>query len=269
MEFKALVIDLDGSVYHGNTLIERADEALNSLGKKYDMLFLTNNSTRSRAEFARKLANFGISCTKQQLITSGYASAKYIQEHYASSKVYVIGEQGLKDELTEHDITICEEDCDCVLVGLDKEFNYKKMSKASTFILKGAVFIATNTDPFLITSAGVIPGAGSLVTAIETASGKKAIVTGKPSAFITDLIVKKLKVKPEEILIVGDNLQTDILMGIKGGMRTALVLTGASKLSDVERLQIRPDYIFESITKIPPFSDKNLHEGRTEKDYQD
>jgi len=269
MEFKALVIDLDGSVYHGNTLIEKADEALNFLGKKYDILYLTNNSTRSRAEFARKLANFGISCTKQQLITSGYVSAQYIKEHYASSKVYVIGEQGLKDELTEHDITICEEDCDCVLVGLDKEFHYKKMSKALNIILNGAVFIATNNDPFLITSEGVKPGAGSLVSAIETASGKKAIVTGKPSAFITNLIVKELKVKPEEILIVGDNLQTDILMGIKGGMKTALVLTGASKMGDIERLQIRPDHIFESITKIPPFLDKNLHEGRTEEDYQD
>ena len=269
MEFKALVIDLDGSVYHGNTLIEKADEALKFLGKKYDILYLTNNSTRSRAEFARKLANFGISCTKQQLITSGYAAAQYLQEHYASSKVYVIGEQGLKDELTEHDITICEEDCDCVLVGLDKEFNYKKMSKALNIILKGAVFIATNTDPFLITSEGVKPGAGSLVTAIETASDKKAIVTGKPSAFITDLIVKKLKAKPEEILIVGDNLQTDILMGIKGGMRTALVLTGASKLSDIEKSKISPDYIFKSIKHIPPFLDKNLHGGRTEKDYQD
>lgn len=188
MEFKALVIDLDGSVYRGNNLIEKADEALKFLDKKYD--------------------------------------------------------------------TICEEDCDCVLVGLDKEFNYTKMSKALNIILNGAVFIATNNDPFLITSEGVKPGAGSLVTAIETASGKKAIVKGKPSAFVTDLTVKELKAKPEEILIVGDNLQTDILMGIKGGMKTALVLTGASKLSDIERLQIRPDHIFESITKIPPFLDK-------------
>ncbi len=251
MKFKALVIDLDGSVYHGDNLIERADEALNSLSKKYDLLYLTNNSTRSRAEFARKLANFGISCTKHQLITSGYAAAQYIQEHYASSKIYVIGEQGLKDELTEHDITISEDDCDCVLVGLDTEFTYKRMTKALNYILKGAVFIATNNDPFLITSVGVKPGAGSLVSAIETACGKKAIVTGKPSTFISDLIIKKLEVKPHEILVVGDNLQTDILMGIKGGMRTALVLTGASIMSDIEKLQIHPDFIFKSITQIP------------------
>lgn len=251
MNFKALVVDLDGSVYHGDNLIERADEALNSLSKKYDLLYLTNNSTRSRAEFACKLANFGISCTKHQLITSGYAAAKYIQEHYGSSTVYVIGEQGLKNELHEHDIAICEDDCDCVLVGLDKEFSYNKMTKALNFILNGAVFIATNNDPFLITNEWAVPGAGALVTAIETASGKKAIVTGKPSAFITGLIVEELKVKPEEILIVGDNLQTDILMGIKGGMRTALVLTGASKMGDIEKLQIRHDYVLKSIGELP------------------
>lgn len=258
MELKALVIDLDGSVYHGNKLIEKADEALNYLNERYDILYLTNNSTRSREEFVRKLDNFGIPSSKHQLITSGYSSAKYIQKHYPSSRVYVVGTKGLKDELIEHGITICGEDCTSVLVGLDKEFDYTKMTKALNFMVEGAVFIATNTDPFLISSTGVKPGAGSLVTALETASGKKAIVTGKPSAFITDLIIKKLRVKPQEIFIVGDNLQTDILMGIKGGMKTALVLTGASKLNDIEKLQIRPDYVFKSITQIPPFLDGNL-----------
>lgn len=253
MDFKALVIDLDGSVYYGNKLIEKADEALTLLRENYDVLFLTNNSTRSREAFVQKLAHLGIPCQKHHVVTSGYAAANYIQVHYPRSSVYVIGEQGLKQELLELGITLCEDACDSVLVGLDKDFNYTKMSKALNFILKGAVFIATNTDPFLISSEGVKPGAGAVVASLETASGKKAIVTGKPSAFIADLMIKQLQVKPQEILMVGDNLQTDILIGIKSGMKTALVLTGASKRHDIEKLHIRPDYIFKSIVHIPPF----------------
>lgn len=252
MDFKAIVIDLDGSVYHGDKLIAGADKAISTLNKSCTLLFLTNNSTSSREDFARKLENFGISCRKDQIISSGYASAKYIKQHYgSSSRVYVIGEFGLRNELREQGIQICEEDCNIVLVGLDREFNYKKMSIALNFLLEGAVFIATNTDPFLIRNEAIIPGSGALVTSLETASGKKAIVTGKPSAFISDLILKDLSVKPEEILIVGDNLETDILIGIKGGMRTALVLTGVSKMRDLDKLKIYPDYIFESIVEIP------------------
>lgn len=251
MGIKALVIDLDGTVYHGKTLIERADEALELLAKEYEILYLTNNSTRSRMEFAEKLASFGISCTKQQLITSGFAAAEYIKEYYPCSRVYVIGGDGLKQELVERDIALCEDDCDCVLVGLDTGFTYAKLRKALTLLLNGALFVATNTDPFLVTSEQVVPGAGSIVAAVETGSGKKPIVIGKPSAFITELILRHLQVQPHETLIVGDNLQTDILMGMKSGMQTALVLTGASKRSDIERLPFRPDYVFESIADIP------------------
>jgi len=260
MEYKAIVIDLDGTVYHGNIIIDDAAKVIAHLAKSYNVLFLTNNSTRSRADYVRKLERFGISCSEYQVITSGYASAKYIKQKYSDSRVYVIGEKGLKNELVEQDITVCEEDCDIVLVGLDKAFSYSKMSKALTFILAGAAFIATNTDPFLITTELVKPGAGALVASIERASGTKAIVTGKPSTFICGLLVNELKVAPNEILMVGDRLDTDIQIGIDGGMRTALVLTGATKMRDLEQSSISPDYIVESISKIPSILDENPDE---------
>ena len=257
MECKAIVIDLDGTVYHGDNIIDDADKVIALLAKSYKVLFLTNNSTRSRADYVRKLERFGISCSKYQVITSGYASAKYIKQKYGDSRVYVIGENGLKKELVEQDIQLCEEDCNIVLVGLDKEFSYSKMAKALTFILAGAAFIATNNDPFLITTEQVKPGAGALVASIERASGTKAIVTGKPSTFISDLLVNELKVAPNEILMVGDRLDTDIQIGINGAMRTALVLTGATKMCELEQSSISPDYIVKSISEIPTILDKN------------
>jgi ribonucleotide monophosphatase NagD (HAD superfamily) len=141
-------------VYHGDIIIDDAAKVIALLAKSYKVLFLTNNSTRSRADYVWKLERFCISCTKYQVITSGYASAKYIKQKYGDSSVYVIGENGLKKELVEQDIPLCEEDCDIVLVGLDKEFSYRKMTKALTFILAGAAFIATNNDPHRLGGAG-------------------------------------------------------------------------------------------------------------------
>ncbi|HDS45026.1 MAG TPA: HAD-IIA family hydrolase [Methanomicrobia archaeon] len=250
-DLKALVIDLDGTVYRGTSLISGADEAIDTLCEAYDLYFLTNNSTRSRKEFLRRLRDLGIACAEQQLISSGYAAAKYIRDRYPGSRVYVIGEQGLVAELREQHLTVCEADCDCVLVGLDKAFSYTKLQNALRFILAGAVFIATNTDPFLVTSTGIKPGAGAIVASIETASGTRPIVTGKPSTIMRELILSTVNVKPHEILIVGDNLATDILMGIESGMRTALVLTGASAESDIEAASIRPDSVLASLAELP------------------
>ena len=251
MDLKALVIDLDGTVYRGTTLIPKADEAINTLCGDYELYFLTNNSTRSRKEFVRRLSDLGIACAEQQLITSGYAAASYIRERYPESHVYVVGEQGLTDELREQDLAICKEDCDCVLVGLDKAFSYTKLHKALLFLLQGAVFIASNTDPILVTSTGIKPGAGAIVAAIETASGKHPIVTGKPSSYMRELIFTMVNVKPHEILIVGDNLTTDILLGGESGMRTALVLTGASTESDIAASSTRPDIVIDSLAELP------------------
>jgi HAD superfamily hydrolase (TIGR01457 family) len=252
---KAVVIDLDGTIYHGNTLIAGADKAIDLLGKRSKLLFLTNNSTRSREEYVQKLKEFGIHCTKSQVITSGYVSSRYIKQHYVNGNIYVVGEGGLKRELVDQGISLCEENCSVVLVGLDKGFTYEKLSTAVTLIRAGAAFIATNTDPFLITHEQIKPGAGALVAAIERASGREAMVTGKPSRFIGKLILTELKVPAHEILIVGDRLETDILMGLNGGMRTALVLTGASSMNDVEQSNIIPDYIVESIGEIPDLLD--------------
>ena len=252
MDLKALVIDLDGTVYRGTALIPGADEAIATLCEAYDLYFLTNNSTRSRKELLRRLADLGIACAEQQLITSGYAAAKYIHDQYPESRVYVIGEHGLIDEIRGQHLTICEEDCDCVLVGLDKAFSYTKLHNALQFLLQGAVFIATNTDPFLVTSTGIKPGAGAIVASIETASGKHPMITGKPSSFMRALILTMVNVKPHEILIVGDNLATDISMGIESGMRTALVLTGAATKDDSETSPFRPDIVVDALAELPP-----------------
>ena len=248
LDFKGFVIDLDGVVYRGTELISDSNKRIAGLRGKAKVLFLTNNSTKTRTDFVKKLEGFGINVSETEIITSGYAAALYIKENYKKPNVFVIGEEGLKSELAWQGIEVgAWRGCNVVLVGLDREFNYQKLALALRFIKKGADFIATNTDNTLITEKGILPGGGTIVSAVQTACEKEPIVIGKPSQIIGKILLDKLKLKPEEVLLMGDRLETDIAMGKKLGMKTALVLTGYSKRKDIEKTGISPDYILDKL----------------------
>jgi 4-nitrophenyl phosphatase len=247
------ILDLDGVVYLGKNIIPGAYEAINHLrdaGRR--VIFLTNNSTRSRESVASRLESLGIGCNGSDVITSAYAASVYIKEQYGPSTVYCIGEPGLLEELEQEGHTIAEQDVDKVLVGLDKEFNYHKLKLGLDNLRAGAGFIATNTDALLPTESGFLPGAGSMVAALKAASGKDPIVIGKPNKPIMDVLLKEYGLKREECVMIGDRLETDILAGINAGMRTVLVLTGASGIKDIELSGIQPDTILDSLVDLCP-----------------
>lgn len=244
---KCFVIDLDGVVYAGEKLIPNTPEKIAKMREKGRVFFLTNNSTLSRASYVEKLKKFGIFTDEESVVTSGYVAASYIKKRYRKPRVFVIGEEGLKDELAHHSIEICSNKCNVVLVGLDRWLTYEKLSTALKLIQNGADFIATNTDNTLITENGLLPGAGAVVAAVATASGKEPLVIGKPSRIMAEVIINKAGVNPGEILMIGDRLETDILMGKNAGMKTALVLTGYAKEEDLNASEIKPDYVLESL----------------------
>ncbi len=246
-KIKCFVIDLDGVVYKGSELVPGMDRRIASLQRKAKVIFLTNNSTRSRAQYVKKLNGFGIFITEDDIVTSGYAAAKYIKEKYPRGKVYVIGEDGLKKELEWQGVQVCWRDCDIVLVGLDRNINYMKLSFALNFISRGARFIATNTDNTLVTEKGLMPGAGAIVSAVRMASRKEPTIIGKPSEIVGDIILRKAGVDPQDILVIGDRLETDIAMGKKCGMKTALVLTGYATNEEVKHSPIKPDFVLEKL----------------------
>ncbi|MDI6655206.1 MAG: HAD-IIA family hydrolase [Candidatus Hydrothermarchaeota archaeon] len=247
MSIKCFVLDLDGVVYRGKKLVPNADERIENLRNKGKVLFLTNNSTLTRAGCVEKLEGLGIPAEEEEIITSGYASALYIKENYPKPRVFVIGEEGLKNELETQGIKTGVSRCSAVLVGLDRNLNYTKIATAMKLIRSGASFLATNLDNALVTEDGLLPGAGSIVSAVRTACEKEPVVIGKPSHIMADIILGKAKFAPQEILLIGDRLETDIVMGKKAGMKTALVLTGYAKQEDVDRSEIKPDYVLESL----------------------
>ena len=256
---KAYILDLDGVIYRGSEVIAGASDAVNRLLDGARVVFLTNNSTKSRCAVAAKLNASGIRCREGDVITAGYAAAVYLRNRYGARKIYPIGEAGLIRELTEqgHEIDEGEDvdantnaNADFVVVGLDRDFTYEKLRTGLWNLMNGAELIATNTDPLLPVEHGFLPGAGAIVSALETASGRPAFVVGKPNPPMMDIVLGHLRIPAHECTLVGDRLDTDILAGTRCGMNTVLVLSGVETEESVRQSDIKPDIVIGSIAEL-------------------
>ncbi|MCS7125655.1 MAG: HAD-IIA family hydrolase [Aigarchaeota archaeon] len=256
-KYKALILDLDGCVYVGRRLINGSREALNLFRRRgLKILFLTNNSTLTSEDYALKLKQMGIDSSPEEILTSGEATSLYILKISGPSKILPITEKGFIEycRRVDHKILSIEEwkEAQYVVVGLDRDFNYSKLKYAARAIMNGASFLATNTDSTIPSEDGLDPGAGSIVLALRTVVKVDPIVIGKPSRIIMDLALERLKTKTSEMLVVGDRVETDIVAGKNIGADTALVLSGATRREDLERIppQEKPDYIVENLMKL-------------------
>lgn len=249
----AYLIDLDGTLYRGNEVIDDAPafvEWLQSSGKKF--LYVTNNSSRTPEQVAEHLHELGIPAATDHVFTSSQVAAQYIQsDERVGKKVFAVGEHGLRVALQEAGCELVEEGpVDYVVQGIDREFHYGKLATASLLIQGGAVFLSTNVDKALPTEKGLMPGSGSLAAAIATASGTSPLVMGKPEARMIDFAVERLGVSKDRAVVIGDNLETDILAGVNAGVRTVLVLTGFSKREHIEGAAGQPTVVMDSLTDL-------------------
>lgn len=237
-KYNAYLIDLDGTIYHGKQPIPAAKRFIERLQTaKIPYLFVTNNSTKTAKDVADNLTiNHGIKTTVDQVYTSAMATADYVKGLADDGqKVYLIGEAGLKDGLENAGIDLVPADeANVVVMGLDRHFTYQKLKEATFAIARGAQFIATNADTNLPSEEGMLPGAGSLVAALKTATGVEPTIIAKPEAPIMEGALAKLN-HPDRPVMVGDNYNTDILAGIKNGLDTLLVYTGVSKPAEVAK----------------------------------
>jgi 4-nitrophenyl phosphatase len=228
---KALLFDLDGTLYRGAERVPGADRLITSLRQRgMPCWFVTNNSSRTPDEVSEHLVGMGIPATPQQVITSSLASADYAARHFAGAAVYVIGESGLRQALTEAGLLLLS-DADetlasLVVSGIDRGFTYLKLASAVRHILNGAAYILTNPDQLLPTESGLFPGAGAIGSALTAATGILPTVIGKPSAILMDYTMQRAGVRPEEVWVIGDNPHTDIAAARAAGCPSVLTLTG-------------------------------------------
>ncbi len=232
----AIVFDLDGVVYLGARGIPGVASEIARLQGKVRVLFLTNNATKSRLEYVRHLAAYGIRTEVDDVMTASYGCARYVLENYRKGKrVYVVGEQGLRDEMEEEaGAKIVKRGAEIVVCGLDRHFTYDKLDGALQCLNAGAEFILANNDPTLPREHGASPGSGAIAAALSCASGRQPdVVVGKPSLYLVKELLKLHGVKARDSVFVGDRLEIDIRMANKAGMKSVLVLTGVAKKKDV------------------------------------
>ncbi len=252
---KALLLDMDGVIWRGATPLGDLASIFNGFSARgLKVGFATNNATISTAAVQAKLAGFGIITDQKSIVTSAEASGLFLQKRFPSGgAIYVIGEDGLRSSLAEMGF-IHQEDGShaylAVVIGLDRQFNYDKLMKANRIIRQGALFIATNPDKTFPAPDGLVPGAGSLVAALETASETSPIIIGKPFPTLFEILLDRLGVTTQETLVVGDRFDTDIVGGQRAGCRTALVLTGVTTRAEALKVSPAPDLITESLTTL-------------------
>jgi phosphoglycolate/pyridoxal phosphate phosphatase family enzyme len=265
------VFDLDGVVYRGDTAVPGAVPALRRLEESGHLLYyLTNNSTRSRADYAAKLTRLGIPAHPERIMTSAYATGLYIQEQGGMGKtVALIGEHGLADEMRLAGLRVLEsnspEQAGFVVVGLDRDLTFAKLASAYRQVAGGARFIATNRDgTYPMEEGREIPGGGAMVAALEACAGPAEVTIGKPELTTWRQILELAGVKAGDAVMVGDRAETDILGARQVGMRTILVLTGVTREQDLPRLPEaqQPDYVLPALADLPDFLETEGFHGR-------
>ncbi|MDQ0225502.1 TIGR01457 family HAD-type hydrolase [Metabacillus niabensis] len=248
--YKGYLIDLDGTMYRGTEQIEAASEFVDTLVKNnIPYLFVTNNSSQTPEKVAKKLMDFQIQATKETVFTTSQATANYIYEKKKDAKVYVIGEEGLKEAITNRGLTFVEENPDFVVTGIDREITYEKLAKACIAVRNGATFISTNADIALPTERGLLPGNGALTSVVTVSTNTQPIFIGKPEAIIVEQALQVLGTEKSETLMVGDNYDTDIKAGINCGLDTLLVHTGVTTKQHLKNYSIQPTYTVESLAE--------------------
>lgn len=257
---KLIILDLDGVIIRGKTVIPGAREAIKTLEKNgHRVVYLTNNSTRARERIVKLLEGFGLYISESNIFTSSYLTALYLSERASKdARIFIVGEEGIVWELQRMGFknlfwSNYEPPIDYVIVGMDRNFTFQKLTNAQQAIINGAGFIATNIDVNFPVEDGIIPGGGSIVKAVEVASGVKPVVIGKPETLGLKLILEELgRIDPKDVILIGDRVETDIVAGKNLGCKTGIVLSGITSKEVLEGLpeNFKPDIWGENLLTL-------------------
>ena len=248
---KGLAIDMDGTVYKGMDVIPGAREFIFDLKKNgIPFTFVTNNSSKGRRYYYDKLKKMGFDVETDNVLTSGIATLRYLNQERPGKSVYPLGTESYVSEVKEYGVRIDEEHPDIVLLSFDTTITYEKINKAYQFLMDGAEFIATHPDDLCPTEDGYDVDIGPFILMFEYLTKKKATVIGKPNRLLLDMASSQMGIESDEIAMVGDRLYTDMRMAWDNGIPSILVLTGETTLDDLKDSDIKPTYVLDSVADI-------------------
>ncbi len=254
MKIKGFIVDLDGTVYLGDALIPGSAETIAWMRRRGRVIFLSNKPTDSPAAYAAKLCGLGVPTEDEEVITSVAIAIQYLRENRPGARFHLIGESFVESRLLDAGLIVgrTPDETDIVVVSLDRGLTYAKLHHAYLAARAGAEVYATNPDLVCPTDRGGIIDAGASIAALEALMGRPVDkVFGKPSPEMAHAARRLAGSTTEETLVIGDRVETDIAMGIEAGMRTALVLSGATDSQSVERASFRPDVTVSSLADLP------------------
>ena len=253
---KSLILDMDGVVWRADAPIGDLPSIFSGIrARGLKFVFATNNSTRTSDQYVEKLKEFGVEVEPRQVVTSSQSAAHAMTQKFPpGTKVYMIGEEGLRAALQEKgfDVLSVEDapQAQAVVMGMDRGINFQKAAEATLLVRSGIPFYATNPDKTFPTPRGQIPGAGAWYSIVTTATDVQPIVAGKPFPFLMELSMERLGTTAGETLVIGDRLETDIAAGQGVGCPTALVLSGVSTREEAESWNPRIDIIVEDLETL-------------------
>jgi len=249
---RALILDMDGVLWKQDQPIGNLPQIFDTIkSNQYKVTLATNNASLSISQYLEKLKKFNVRLNPEEIINSSQVLKQYLFHRFPNGgNLYIIGEEGLKDTLICDKFRSSEDNVLAVIVGLDQNLNYEKLCRATLLIRGGAAFIATNADVTFPTPQGLVPGVGAILACLEAASSIKPHVVGKPAPEIYIMAMERMGVKPNETMVVGDRLETDIAGAQKLGCRTALVLSGVTELSQAQKWSPPPDLITKDLSSL-------------------
>jgi 4-nitrophenyl phosphatase len=262
---RALIIDMDGVLWHGTHPIPGLTDFFQTLSDlQIRFILATNNASLTPEQYVSKLEQMGVTVARNQILTSGIATALYLSEQAnpAETRVFVIGVDGATQPLIDRGFTLTglyevkknddsvKKGVDIVVCGKDETLTWDKLATATLNIRAGAKFIGTNADTTLPTEHGITHGNGAILAALEVATGVKPTIIGKPEPIIYQQALALLGVDPDETVAIGDRLETDILGAIRTGIRSIMVLTGISSEEDLQASEYQPTWVMPDIRAI-------------------
>jgi len=256
---RGFLLDMDGTFYLSDHLLEGALRFIDLLREqKKEFLFLTNNSSKHRRQYAEKISRLGLSILEELVLTSGEATALYLKEQHPGARLFVVGTPFLEEEFRLHGFQLVEQKPDFLVLGFDTTLTYQKLWRLCDFVRAGLPYIATHPDFNCPTETGWMPDIGAIIAFVKAATGREPdLVVGKPNRLIVEAAAAKMNLPVNLLAMIGDRLYTDIALGQSSGITTVLVLSGETKIEDLKDSPFQPDYTFQNLAGVADWLERN------------
>ena len=256
---RGFLLDMDGTFYLGDQLLEGALRFIDLLREqKKEFIFLTNNSSKHRHQYAEKISRLGLPITEESVLTSGEATALYLREKHPGADLFLVGTPSLEDEFRQHGFRLVQQKPQFLVLGFDTTLTYHKLWALCDFVRAGVPYIATHPDFNCPTENGYMPDVGAMIAFVQAATGRQPdLVVGKPNRLIVDAAAVKMNLQVNKLAMIGDRLYTDIALGKTSGIATILVLSGETKMEDLKDSPFQPDYTFQNLAGVADWLERN------------